>query len=126
MWSLRPKSDATIFKPLVQLCKIGKNGHDLPHAVTRILYVLPDLALLPARCRIAELRFIDIVAGHSFEACIDIALFAFATAVYRRLHIVIDTTPGDAAKDSERMPMSVEQHLMRLQRVSAYQERAAV
>ena len=123
---LRPQSDAAIFKPLVQFFQIGKNRHDLPHAVASILYTLLDLAFLPTGRRVAKLRLKHVVAGHRLEACIDVALLAFADAVYRRLHVIVNPATGDAAEGPEAMPMSIEQHLMGLQRVSPNQKRSAV
>ena len=38
------------------------------------------------------------MAGHSFEACVDIALLATTNTVYRSLHIVIDATPWNTAE----------------------------
>ena len=107
MRRLRPEGDATVFKPLVQFFQILEDRHNLPKAVPRIPDVLLNLAFLPACCWIAELRFKDVMAGHSFEARVDITLLAAPNTVDCRLHIVIDATPWNAAKHAEGMPVRI-------------------
>ncbi|MNL29916.1 hypothetical protein D3C87_1516250 [compost metagenome] len=62
-----------------------------------IAHVLLHLALLPARCRVAELGLEQEVTDHGGEARIDVALLATAHSVYSGAHVVIDATAGDAA-----------------------------
>lgn len=104
-------------QPFVQRIQRGKARDGLPEPVTRILDVLLDLPLLPTRCRIAELGFEEIVAGHRQEAGVDIALLPAADPVDGGLHVVIDAAAGNAAKDAEGVIVGVEQHLVRLQEV---------
>jgi len=88
----------------------------------RILYVLLDLSLLPAGCRIAELGFEEIVAGHRLEADIDVAILAAANLVDRGLHVVVDAAARNTTEHAESMIVSVEQHLVRLQEICSNDE----
>jgi len=94
--------------------------------MTSVLDVLLDLPFLPARRRVAELGLEEIVAGHRQEADVDIALLAAADLVDRRAHVVVDAAPRNAAKDTERMIVGVEQHLVCLQEIGPDNEGAAV
>ena len=48
----------------------------MPQPMTRILYILLNLAFLPTRCWITELGFKEIVTDHGCESCIDCTLLA--------------------------------------------------
>ena len=126
MRGLEPKGCTTVFKPLVQLFQILEDRHGLPQPVPGIANVLLDLTFLPARRWVAELRFKNIVTGHRLEPRVDVALFSTANPINSSLHVVIDATPRNAAKDAEGMPVRIEQHLMRLQRVGTNNEGAAM
>jgi hypothetical protein len=115
-----------VFQPVVQGGQRWKARHGLPEPMTRILDVLLDLSLLPARCRIAELGFEEVVAGHGHEADVDVALLAASDLVDRGLHVVVDAAPGNAAEDPEGMIVGVEQHLVRLQEIGPHDEGPAV
>ena len=91
-----------------------------------IAHVLLHLALLPARCGIAELGLEQEVADHGRKARIDVALLATAHPVYSGAHVVVDATAGHATQDYECMVVGIEQHLVRLQGVGAQVERSAV
>jgi len=126
MRDLAPEFDAAPFEPGVQGRQIGKVRHWLPEPVARVLDVLLDLPLLPARRRITELRLEDIVAGHGEEAEVDLPLLAPADAIDRCLHVVVDAPPGHAAEHTEAVPMRIEQHLVGLQQIGTDQEGPAV
>ena len=66
------------------------------------------------------------MAGHRAEARVDGTRLAAADLVDRRLHVVVDAALGNAAEDGERVVVRVEQHLVRLLRIRAQQERSAV
>ena len=126
MLCLGPQGDTAIFQPLIELGQILEDRHDLPQAVARILDILLDLSLLPACGRVAELRLKHVVAGHGFETGIDVALLAATDTINSGLHVVVDPATGHAAEDAKRVPMSIEQHLMGLQRVGPHQKRPAM
>src|SRR3546814_17951211 len=62
--------------------------------------------------------------GHDQEAAVEHALLTGEHARHRRLHIIVDTAPGHAAKESERPSMSIEQHLLALTRIGPDVRRA--
>jgi len=126
MWRLLPQHPATLLKPVVQGIQRGQAWNGLPKPVTCVLNILLDLSFLPTRCGIAELGFEQIVAGHCHEADIDVALLASSDPVDRRLHVVVDAAPGNAAKHTESVIVRVKQHLVRLQQVSPNNEGTAV
>ena len=68
---------------------------------------MADNGSIPTRCGIAELGRVDIVAGHREEPGVDLSFLVPANAIDRRLHIIIDPAPGNAAKDAESMPMGI-------------------
>ncbi len=117
MSRVSPQVQATPFQPGIQRLKIWEVWHALQYLVARIPNVLLDLALLPTCRRIAELGLIDIVVRHREKAHVDLSLLAATYTIHRRLHVVVDTPSGDAAKDPEPVPMGIEQHLVGLQRI---------
>lgn len=112
---LMPLRDATLFQPVIQRGKIGKVRHALQHLMTGVADVLLDLTFLPPRRWIAKVWLEDIVIRYRQEADIDVPRLAAAHEINRRLHVVIVTALRHAAKEPERMPMGIEQHLMGLQ-----------
>src|SRR5574344_1188774 len=65
-----------MLKPHIQISKALKVWCPLPQALAGILHVLLNLAFLPTRCWITELRIKQVVADHGSEPLIDPALFA--------------------------------------------------
>jgi len=126
MRGLPPRLKAALFQPGVQCGEVRKVRHPLEHLVTGIPDILLDLPLLPARCRIAELRLIDIVVRHGEEAHVDLPLLAAADAINRCAHIVVNPPRRHTTEDPERVAVGIEQHLMRLQGVSSKKKGAAV
>ena len=126
MSRLPPQFLATLLQPCIQRGKVREVWHALQHLVAGIPNVLLDLPLLPSRGGIAELRLVDIVVRHGQKAEVYLPLLATANPINRRLHVVIDPTSGDAAKNPERVPMGIEQHLVGLQGIGPQQKGPAV
>ena len=61
---------------------------------------------------------------HRREAQIDRPLLALLDLVHRRLHVVVDAAPGDAAQGRKRPQVGIEQHLMPLRRIRLKDEGA--
>jgi hypothetical protein len=59
---------------------------------------------------------------HGLEACVDITLLAASNTIHGCLHVIINAAPGDTTEHAEGMPVGIEQHLVRLQRISPHQE----
>ena len=121
-----PQIEAALFQPSIQRGKVGEVRHALQHLMAGISNVLLDLPLLPSGRRIAEVELIDIVVRHGEEAHVDLPLLAAADAIHRRPHVVVNPTTRHAAKDAERVPVGIEQHLMGLQRIGTQQKGPAV
>ena len=94
--------------------------------MTRVPDVLLDLPLLPTGGRIAELGLEQEVADHRREARVDLAFLSPPDFIDRRAHVVVDAAPRHAAQHTEGVVVGVEQHLMRLLRIGAQNEGAAV
>ena len=122
----RPLLDAALLQPGVHRRQIREIPHQQKDLVAGILHVLLDLSFLPARRRVAELGLEDVVAGHRQEPRVDLPGLASADPVHRGLHIVVYPPPGDTAEHPKRVPVRVEQHLVRLQQIRPQQERPAV
>ena len=74
----------------------------------------------------AERRVEEIVARHGGEAGVHLSHLAGPDPVHSCLHVVVDAPPGDPAEHAEGVVMSVEQHLVGLQRVRPHNEGPAV
>ena len=94
----------------------------LPKPQPTILDVLLDDAFLPAAGDIAEVRVEQVVGGHRREARIDDAGFALLHLVDRRLHVVVDAAPGNAAQGGKRAGVRIEQHFVALRWVGLNHE----
>lgn len=66
------------------------------------------------------------MAHHCRKAGIDLACFAYPHAIYRGLHVVVDTTPGHPAKPLKGVCVGIEQHLVGLQEVGTQDKGAAM
>ena len=66
------------------------------------------------------------MAEHRGKALVDFTLLAAAYFIDRRLHVVVQSAFGDAAKRFEGMVMGIEHHLMRLAKIRPQKKRTAV
>lgn len=71
-----PAVQAAGFQLGIQRPQIRKGRQILPDMAPGILHGLLNLAFLPSRCRIAEGRLEQIMAGQSHEAQIDLTCLA--------------------------------------------------
>ena len=85
-----------------------------------------DLALLPARRRLAGHRINQIVAAHLQKAPIVGTLAADEDRLHRRLHVVVDAARAGAFEKRERPVMRVEHHLLGLARIRPHEQHPAV
>lgn len=115
-----------MLKPHIQISKALKVWCPLPQALAGILHVLLNLAFLPTRCWITELRIKQVVADHGSEPLIDPALFATPHRIHSGLHVVVDAALGNATEDLKGMPVGIKQHFMFLLVVSPKHKGPAV
>ena len=127
MAHLTPQRPATLAQPRIEF---GERAKALvlrlqPDAATTVLHVLLDDAFLPARGDVAEVGIEQVVRAHHRKARIDDPALALLDLVDRRLHVVVDAAPGNAAQRREGARVGIEQHLVALARIGHQPERAA-
>jgi len=93
-----------LFQPDIQRCQIREVRHLLPQPRSRILDVLLDLPLLPARGGIAELGRKNVVVRHCQEADVDLSLLAAANAIDRCLHVIVNAATRSGTPPNTRKP----------------------
>jgi hypothetical protein len=84
------------------------------------------LSLLPARGGRAGDRIDQEVAAHLVEAAVVETVLAGEDRLHRGLHVVVDAARAGALEEGERPLMGVEDHLLRLARVSPHEQHARV
>ena len=118
--------DAFVEQPSVQFVKIfepqSRREEPLAHEPNLVL----DLALLPTRSRSAGDRVYQVMAAHLQETAIVDAVLADEDCLHRRLHVVVDAALAGAPEHGECPVVRVEHHLLRLARIGADEQHAAV
>jgi hypothetical protein len=66
------------------------------------------------------------MAAHLKEAAIVVTILADEDRLHRRLHVVVDTALACALEQDERPVVGIEHHLLRLARIGAHKQHAAV
>src|SRR5580658_8155648 len=119
-------SNALVQQPVVQLVEGFEpqpwREETLPDQPNLVL----DLTLLPTRRRRAGNRIDEIVAAHLQEAAIVETPFTDEDRLHRRLHVVVDAAPTGALEQRERPVVGVEDHLLRLARISPNKQHPAM
>src|SRR3954467_11016399 len=100
--------DALIFQPRIEFNEALHPRLGTEHLVAQIADLVLDLALLPARGGRAGYRLYQMVRTHLQEAAIILASLAHEDRFHRRLHVVVDAAPADAAIEQERLVVGVE------------------
>ena len=118
--------DTAIFKPCIEL-GVGlelraRYKEPSPDHTNLVL----DLAFLPARRWRAGDRINKIMSAHLLETSIVGSVFADEDRIDGGLHIVIDTPRTGTAKESERLVMRIEDHLLDLPWISPHKWHPAV
>src|SRR6202047_4354663 len=118
--------NAFIEQPGVQFVKVLEPQPRREEALADEPDLVLDLPFLPSRCRRARDRLDEVVAAHLQEAAIVEALLANENRLYRRLHVVVDAAPAGALEQGKRPVLRTEHHLLRLARIGAHEQHAAV
>ena len=118
--------DALIFQPRVQLGETLDPRFWPKHLVAQIADLVLDLAFLPSRGGGAGHRFNQMMRAHLQKAAIITARLANEDRLDRRLHVVVDTAPADAAIKLECLVVSVEHQLLGLAKIDAHERHPAV
>ena len=66
------------------------------------------------------------MAAHLQEAAIVEAVLADEDRLHRRLHVVVDAASAGPLEQRERPVVGIEHHLLRLARIGAHEQHAAV
>ena len=118
--------DALVGEQRVQLVEVL---HPQPRREEALAYetdLVLDLALLPARGRRAGDRINEMVRAHLQEAAVVEPLLALEDRLNRGFHVVINPARAGALEEGEGAFVGVEHHLLRLARIGADDEHAAV
>src|SRR6202049_1917943 len=118
--------DALIFQPRIELGETLYPRLGPEHLVAQITDLVLDLTFLPSRGRGTGHRLDQVGGAHLQKAAMSPARRAHKDRSNRRLHVVVDATPADAAIEPERLVVGVEHQLLGLPEVDAHKRHAAV
>jgi hypothetical protein len=118
--------DALIFQPCIQLGQALHPRLGTEQLVAQIADLVLDLTLLPSRSGGAGDRLDQVVRAHLQEAPVILAGLADEDRLHRRLHVVVDAAPADAAIELERLVVGVEDQFLGLPEVGPHERHAAV
>ena len=118
--------NAFVEQPSVQFVKVFEPQPRREEALAHQPDLVLDLALLPARSRRAGDRIDQVMAAHLQEAAIVEPILADEDRLHCRLHVVVDAALAGALEQSKCPVVGVEHHLLRLARIGAHEQHAAV
>ena len=118
--------DAFVEQPIVQLVERLEPQTRREEAFADEPNLVLDLSLLPSRGRRAGHRIDQVMAAHLCEAAIVEAVLADEDRLHRRLHVVVDAAPACALEEGKRPVVGIKHHLLRLARIGAHKQHAAV
>jgi hypothetical protein len=118
--------NALVEQPGVQFVKVPEPQPRREEALTDEADLVLDLPLLPAGCRRAGDRLDEVMAAHLQEAAIVEAVLADKDRLHRRLHVVVDAAPARPLEQREGPIVGIKHHLLRLARIGAHEQHAAV
>lgn len=114
------RADALVQQPAVQLTVGFEAQPRREEAFPYQIYLVLDLALLPTRSWRAGHRFDKEMATHLQEAAVILPLLADEDRLDRRLHIIIDAARAGSAEEGKRLVVGIEDHFLRLARISPH------
>ena len=118
--------DALVFQPDVQFDQALHPWLRAEQQIAQVADLVLDLSLLPSRGRRAGDWLDQMVRAHLQEAAIILARLANEDRLDRRLHVVVDAAPADAAIEQERLVVAVEHQFLSLAEVRAHERHPAV